>query len=308
MRFPLRVLLVCALWAVFQATAWAQFCPGPQPEVEPNGTPATATWLIQAFGTTSGLFFGAPGAIAPAGDVDVFRILLSGGVRLWVSLDTGGPQAPGATTRDSVLEVLAPDATSVLEQDDDDGTGNGMTNIITSNDASVIAGLRVDVGGTHYIRVRAKTPGSVLSPYVLMVGVTEGVNPEKEPNDTEEMANVPSFIPLVGGLASPGDVDWYLASVPFHGDQPFVIVDGDPERDGTATDVVLDFSKLFPSLPRVDSSTGQGAPSPAAEAAVLPFLSNVRVSGPAAGTYAIAVFYSSPGCTVPVTLQSFEVH
>ncbi len=307
MRVARLALLVAVFWAGVQSAARAQFCPGPQPEIEPNGTPATATLLFQAFGTTSGLFFGAPAAISPAGDVDVFRILLTGGTRLWLSVDTGGTQAPGATTRDSVLEVLAPDGTTVLEQDDDDGTGNGQTNVITSGDASVIAGLHIPVGGMHYIRVTAGTPRGVLAPYVLMVGVTEGVNPETEPNDTEDMANVPAFIPLTGGLAGPGDVDWYLASVPFHGDQPFVIVDGDPERDGTGTDVVLDFSTLFPPLPRVDSSTARGAPPPPAEAAVLPFLSNVRVSGPAAGTYAIAVFYSAPGCTVPVTLQSFEV-
>lgn len=301
-----RSFLWCLLALAFLVApdAGAQ-CPGPQPELEPNNTTATATSLTVP--AIQGSFFGVPGAIQPAGDVDVFRITVAAGTRLWASVDTGGTQQGGANSRDSVLQVLAPDGTTLLEQDDDDGTGNGRTNVITSGNASVIANLPLPTAGTYFVRVSGKTPADVIAPYVLMVALSSGTQPEIEPNDLENTPFQTPFPPVAGTLGAVGDVDWYIATVLDNG-LPFVVVDGDPERDGTTTDVVLTFSQLSPfPMPPVDSSTGRGAPPPGAEGVVLPFIANVRVSGPAAGSYAIAVFYSIEGCGVPVTLHGFEV-
>jgi hypothetical protein len=294
-------LLVLGALAAARSAA-AQSCPGPFPEIEPNGTVGTATPV-----TPAALVVGAPGEIAPAGDVDYFQLAAPAGARLWLSVDTGGPQQPGATSRDSVLQVFAPDGTTLLEEDDDDGTGNGQSTVITSAEASVIAGLPLPTAGTYFVRVSAKSAADVIAPYVLLVGLTTSATAEVEPNDTQGQPNPLSSGAVVGALASPSYVDWYLAGV-LAFDRVFVAVDGDPERDGTSTDVALDF-QIFapPPMPQVDSSTGQGAPPPAAEGVVLPFLSLIRVSGPAAGTYAITAFYTGLPCALPVTLRTFAV-
>ena len=130
-----------------------------------------------------------------------------------------------------------------------------------------------------------------------------------EPNDThaQAAANHLAFDTIAGTLASPSDVDWYIAGV-LAFDRVFVLVDGDPERDGISTEVALDFQAFVPpNMPPVDSSAGQGAPPPAAEGLVLPFLFAIRVSGPAAGTYVIKAFYTGFPCALPVTLRSFAV-
>jgi len=276
---------------------------GPQPEVEPNNTPATATVLVPEDWEL--WFFGVPGAISPAGDVDYFQIPVQAGNRLWLLVDTGGTTLPGATSRDSVLEVLAPDGSTVLEQDDDDGTGNGHGMVISSLDASAIAGLVAPSTGSYFLRVAAKNPTDVIAPYVLMVGMsTTTPGPETEPNDTMGQAQS-AWLSVLGSLSSDTDLDWYDLNLMDAG-VPFVIVDGDPERDGISTDVMIDFEPGWP-MPQVNSSTGSGSPPPPAEALVLPGTPHVCLSGPDAGTYLLFVPYTGDGVPVPVELMSLEV-
>src|SRR5262245_17769302 len=102
---PLAVaaLSALALCLLLPAGAGAQegvpCLASPQPEQEPNGTPATATPLaLGTFGDS--VMARSPGSIGVPGDVDYFVIDAPSGSRLSVLVDTGVlAQLPGATTR-----------------------------------------------------------------------------------------------------------------------------------------------------------------------------------------------------------------
>ena len=299
----LTALCCCALGRQAAAQEGVPCVAPPQPEQEPNNTPPTATPLT-LFGEA--VMNRAPGSISPAGDVDYFRIQAPAGSRLSILVDTGVlPQLPGGNSRDSVVAVLAGDI--LIEVDDDDGTGFGP---VTSGEASSIVG--VQVGGVITISVTAKNAGDVLSPYVLWVGAsTAPFQAEVEPNDWQGTAMLLDVLPVLGSLSGASDVDWYVRG--FLGGGPHAIfVDGDPERDGTSTDVRIDFAPIVPPVPPVNSSIGSGSPPPGSEAVYLGAASFpaqfFRLSGPAAGTYSLRVLYiGGDDCQVPVRLQSFEV-
>lgn len=282
-------------------------CPAPpQPEVEPNGTPATATVLTPGF-------FGldrAPGSIGAPGDVDYFRVSFTSPTRLTVLVDTAVlPQNPGSTTRDSVVQVLAGNGTTILEQDDDDGTGLAFGPVV-SGEASAIVGL--PVSGTVHIRVTAKDPGAVLSPYVLWIAFNSTpFLTEVEPNDTPATAMWLDPPAVMGSLSGASDLDWYRR-VLLGGGPHMILVDGDPERDGTTTDVRIDFEPGATAPPPINSSVGAGSPPPGSEALYMGTYAWLapafRLSGPAAGTYSVSLAYiGGDACNVPVQLQSFEV-
>jgi hypothetical protein len=131
---------------------------------------------------------------------------------------------------------------------------------------------------------------------------------EVEPNDTFPGQQVPYVSPILGSLSSATDVDWYQVDVLDFG-IPFVVVDADPERDGTGTDIALRFDNFqIPVGSIVTDSSGLGSPSnPPAEGFAITDLGAVRVSGTGPGTYLLGVWYSGDGCPVPVELQGFEI-
>lgn len=278
-------------------------CP-PQLEQEPNETAATASPFTPP-DPTYGMFAGIRGAIAAPGDVDWYSFSAPAGARLWLSVDTG---VAAAGDRDSIVAVFGPDGTSLLELDDDDGTGNGRNSTIESLDASVIAGLVLPSAGTYYARVQAANPGASIDRYVLMVAVTSlAPQLEVEPNDTPP--GQPLYAaPVLGSLASAADVDWYMANVLDFG-IPFAVVDADPERDGTTANLVLRFDNLVPLETITTDSSGLGSPgNPAAEGFALNGLGYVQVSGSGPGTYLLGIWYSGEFCPVPVELQRLEIH
>ena len=302
------VAAVLAIGAFLEGPAWA-LPPAPrapctaQLELEPNGTPATATSMALP-DPTFGMFAGIKGAIGVPGDADWYSFGAPAGARLWLAVDTG---VATAGNRDSVVAVFGPDGTTLLEQDDDDGTGNGRDSSIESLDASLVAGLVLPTAGTYYARVQAKSPAETIDGYVLMVAVTSpGPQAEMEPND----APPGQFIfnaPVLGSLSSATDVDWYNVSVLDFG-IPFVVVDADPERDGTTTNVALRFDNLVPVGTIVTDSSGLGSPGdPPAEGFAINGLGYARVSGTGPGTYLLGAWYSGDGCPVPVELQGFEI-
>ena len=136
------------------AAAGPEGDPGPQTtlaaiaESEPNNTSATATLLTFSPAAI------ATAAINPGGDLDFYTFTAPAGSRVWIETDTGGTQNAGGTSRDTVMDLLAADGTTVIETDDDDGTGNGGNGTVEPtglNDRWPHAGPR----SQYFVRVRA---------------------------------------------------------------------------------------------------------------------------------------------------------
>jgi hypothetical protein len=260
--------------------------PGPRPafamaEAEPNNTSGTATSL--AFAPTAIV----TAAITPGADIDFYTFTAPAGSRVWLETDTGGTQNAGATSRDTVVDLLAADGTTVIENDDDDGEGNGGDGTIETGLASMIAGRTLTAGGTYFIRVQAFSATGIINPYRLFVFVSNvGATAEVEANNTAATANVansPSLRSASIGVAA--DEDYYSVSANA-GDTIFFQADGDPERDGTGTDLVVEFRDPADALLlSVDSSTVGDPTDPAAEGA------NYTVA--TSGTYFIKVHHFS---------------
>lgn len=248
-------------------------------ETEPNDTSGTATAIT--FTPTSI----TTAAINPGGDIDFYTFTAPAGSRVWLETDTGGVQNAGATSRDTVVDLLAADGTTVIENDDDDGTGNGGDGTIETGLASLIAGRTLTAGGTYFIRVQAFSATGIVNPYRLFVSLTNvAATPEVEANDTAATANVANSPALrSGSIGVLGDADYYSISANA-GDTIFFPVDADPERDGTGSDLVVEFrSPADAVLLSVDSSISGSLANPAAEGA------NYTVN--ASGTYFIKVFW-----------------
>jgi hypothetical protein len=276
---------------------------GDQEEVEPNNTAPTANALT----LTAPAVTVATGAIT-AGDIDFWSFTAPAGARVWAYVDTGGGQSSPLNDRDSFL-TLFDSAVAVVEEDDDDGTGNGGDSVTESTFASTIAGAPLTAGGTYYLAVEGFGPTSVINPYRLyvIVSTSEGTL-ETEPNNTAATANL-GFVPTTGpgvavrqGSITPaGDVDfWGIAARA--GDVLFISADGNPERDATNTDLVLqlvapDGRELM--VPAADSGLGGSATNPEGES--FSFSVNVtgiyalRVSGfgTSTGTYQLAIARAS---------------
>lgn len=283
------------------------FCPGTDVEQEPNDTPATATALQLDFPSR-----GIGASIGTPGDVDYYSITVGPGRRLWASVDAGLSSGVPPFSRDTLLQVYAAGGAVLLESDDDDGTANGRDYTIESQNASIVAGLSLGAGGTYLLRVSAKSPAAQISPYTLLLGLTNGSQPEFEPNDLPTNA-FPTQGAVDATLSSPSDVDYYDLNLLDAG-YPMVMVDGDPERDGGGTDTVIEWvspsspSPTPPALMVVDSSGALGSPAPPAEGALIQDFQwqRVRITGPAAGTYRVAVLWSGY-CPVPVVLDELDV-
>jgi uncharacterized protein (TIGR03437 family) len=237
------------------------------PEVEPNDTPAQAMQLDLS--TSAAILLGA---VAPIGDRDHFKFTVPAGAKVWAYVDTGGTTNAGATSRNSVLTLIGTDGTTVIEEDDDDGTGNGCDGTQETFLASAIAGRTLTAGGTYYLRVQSGDNG-VINPYTLYVVVTAAApTAEVEPNNTPQQATpaiaAGETIGLRSGMISPaGDVDVYSVAANAN-DILYISNDDDPERDGTGTDTVVEL--LSPSgnvLLLIDNSDDLGFPAPPAEAA-----------------------------------------
>lgn len=262
------------------ACSGASPIPTVSPETEPNNTSGTANVLNLS--APCGI---VSAAINPGGDLDFFTFTgAPAGSRIWIETDTGGTQNGGATSRDTVIDLLAADGTTVIENDDDDGTGNGGDGTIETGLASMIGGRTLTAGGTYFIRVRAFSATGIVNPYRLFVRLTNvAATPEVEANNTAATANVGGL--NSGAIGVAGDVDYY--SVPaVTGNVVYFNVDADPERDGTGTDLVVEFRD--PSdvlLLSVDSSITGSLANPAAEGA------NFTIT--TSGTYFIKVRHFS---------------
>jgi hypothetical protein len=278
-------------------------------ETEPNDTSGTATALTF---TPTAI---TTAAINPGGDIDFYTFTAPAGSRIWIETDTGGVQNAGATSRDTVMDLLAADGTTVIENDDDDGTGNGGDGTIETGLASIIAGQTLTTGGTYFIRVQAFSVTGIVNPYRLFVSLTNvAATPEVEANNTAATANVansPAFRSASIGVAA--DEDYYSVSANA-GDTIFFPVDADPERDGTGTDLVVEFrSPADAILLSVDSSITGSLANPAGEganytvnAAGTYFVKVRHFSATGTGTYNIHIVNTS-AVTSPLIISEFRV-
>jgi hypothetical protein len=277
-------------------------------ESEPNNTAATADALnLNANGCRV-----ATGAIT-AGDIDYWSFTAPAGSRVWAYVDTGGGQSAPTNDRDSFLTLFNTDGTTIIEEDDDDGSGNGGDSVTESGFSSDIAGRTLAAAGTYFLAVEGFGPTSVINPYRLFVVVSTGAgSAEVEPNNTAATANPGltsgNVVVKTGSITPAGDVDFFTV-VANAGDVFYISGDGNPERDATNTDLILDITHPDGRTlmqPPVDSGLGGSATNPEGEAFsfAVPvsgtYAVSIRGFGTSTGTYGLLIARCSPLAICPV--------
>jgi hypothetical protein len=258
-------------------------------EAEPNDNLINAAPLDLLTG-----FVRTTAAIAPATDRDYYTFVAPPGSKVWLTVDTGGTQQPGGNSRNSILALFGADGTTAIEQDDNDGSGNGCDGTSESGEASAIAGRTLLAGGNYYVRVSSSGGSGIINPYTLFAMLTTTTpTPETESNNTSATATpivtVGSAVGVrSGSIGTPGDVDFYSVAA-VAGNTLHISADADPERDGIGTDLRVDLLGTNGStvLFSANSSTVGSPADPAAEA----FCYVV----PTAGTYFVRVQHAGTG-------------
>lgn len=195
-------------------------------EVEPNDVVGLATALVP--GAQNG------GQIAGAADVDYFSIAATGGSKLYAFCDNGNVLLSGIDTE---LRVFAPNGTTLLELDDDDGEG-AMSPIPTlfqrsSAFSAAVAGVPLSTTGTYYIQARNDGSTNTIARYALHYGIEPAgrlPTPECEPNNSLLSADASGKEYYSGVISGAGDIDQYTFAA-VAGQRVFIALDGDPERD-----------------------------------------------------------------------------
>ncbi len=185
-------------------------------EVEPNGTPGTASPL-------GGSNVVVRANIVPNGDVDWYSFSANAGDRVYAALMTSF--SANAST-DSQLRLFQPDGITLIEFDDDDGSLGGLS--------SSIAGAIIPSAGTYLFQVNHFSATNQLRPYELHFRLQSGSpTPEVEANDTPATANPLPANGWVSGARNPAaatEQDWYSFTAAA-GDTVFLSLNLDPERD-----------------------------------------------------------------------------
>ena len=273
--------------------------PGVTAEVEPNDTPAAAQTLNLSLQNVTIV----SGAVTPSGDDDVFKFSAPANSRVSVLVDTGGTLVSGF--RDSIVAVLGTNGTTVLEEDDDDGVGNGGDGTQESGLASTIAGLPLTAAGDYYIRVRSWDDTEIVNPYKLFVIVTT-VTPTAEVEANNDAASANAIVTTAstvgvrsGSIGTAGDVDFYSVQATA-GNVLFISADGNPERDASNSDLVVQLRDTNGTtvLFSADSNFGGTATNPSSE--------SFNYTIPATGTYYVSVrlFSSSATGTYNLTVAA----
>lgn len=189
-------------------------------EVEPNGTPATATPIGNNVKVKAGYIY-------PNGDIDYYSFTANAGDRVYIGTITS---FSAGNSTDSQLTLLDSDGTTVLETDNDNGTFAALS-------SSIAGRAIIPATGTYYIRMNDFTAGTTSErPYDLYLQVQSAApTAEVEPNDTAGTANVLPASGHVSGARDPAvgtEQDWYSLTVNA-GDTIVASLDLDPERDLT---------------------------------------------------------------------------
>ena len=202
-------------------------------ELEPNNTPVSATLMPD-----NGLI---EGTIYPAADVDFFAFHANAGDHIYAATMTSF----SASSNDTLLELRAPDGTTILESDNDDGSFSAL--------ASSIAGTTILTTGIHYFRVSGTATGLVL-PYRLYLQIQQG-SPVAEIEPNNAIAQPLPANGWVSGVVSPvTDTDFFALDLNA-GDSVFLSVDGDPERNGVTWNPRLGFGLFNGNILVVDDGS-----------------------------------------------------
>jgi subtilisin-like proprotein convertase family protein len=257
------------------------------PEVEPNGTPATAT----ALGGTDVV---ARGDLFPNGDVDHWSFAGGAGDRVYVALQTSWS---ASANTDSQLTLLGTDGVTVVEFDDDDGSAGALS--------STVAGATLPASGTYTLKVNHFSTTGQLRPYFLHLRVRSGSpTAEVEPNDTSATAQALPPSGWVRGTRSPASAseqDWFSFQAG-PGDTVFLSLDLDPERDGVQWNGRLGlglFGDAGNQVLTVDDATAGSASNPLSEA--------LFVTVKSAGTYYAYVDAASSSVGGPTATYHLSV-
>jgi hypothetical protein len=149
--------------------------------------------------STQAQFTGAAveGEIAPAGDVDWYRMRVEQGHRYSITLDAVA-DADGASL-DPMLAVYDAEGEQLAFNDDSGGTLNSALSFVPPRSGEV------------FVEARAFADAST-GRYVL-AGTASVIPPDDVGNDASTRARVAPGRPVTGNLEYEGDVDWYRLSV-----------------------------------------------------------------------------------------------
>ncbi len=216
------------------------------PEIEGNGTAATATPIAGTAATREGNIF-------PAADVDFWSFSGQAGDRVYAAVMTS---LTSSTSVDSVLDLIDTDGTTVIETDADDGVFGATS--------SSIAGRTLPAAGTYYLRVRNASATNQMTPYRLFFQRRSGTpTPETEPNDVTAQA-LPAGGWISGDTSSATDVDFFTINLNA-GDTVFLSLDLDPERDTVEWNGQIGIAG-FGTPPLILPANDAGAATPDSEA------------------------------------------
>ncbi len=240
-------------------------------EVEPNGTSATATPIPGASNVVQGNVF-------PNADVDFFSFTGAAGDRVYAAVMTS---FTASASVDSFLDLIAPDGTTVIEGDNDDGS--------LGSTSSTIAGRTLSASGTHFLRVRHNLATAQIRPYRLYLQVRTGApTPETESNDTFPGQAMPAGGWVSGSTSATTDLDFFAISLAA-GDTVFISLDLDPERDAVEWNAQTGLG-AFGTPPLILVVNDAGTATPDSEA----YFMTVK----AAGTYGVFVGVPTGGATI----------
>jgi cysteine-rich repeat protein len=190
-------------------------------------------------------------SIQPSAEVDFFSFPGAPGKRVYVAAVT----AFSSSGPDSLLDILAPDGTTVIETDNDNGSLPGAS--------SSIAGAVLTQAGTHFVRMRSGSNGNI-RPYDLHIKTQTGAPvPEIEPNDLPAFAqSLPASGWVAGDITAASDLDLYKIALSA-GDTVYASLDLDPDRGGSDLAGVLSAGPFGGSFLQVDDPGGTGPDSEA---------------------------------------------
>lgn len=189
-----------------------------------NETPATAQLLYNRGGKVTGNIdrLTSTTAVPPTTrDIDFYSIQVAAGDRLFAAVNTSA-----SLSGNSLLTVYDADGTTVLEEDNDDGS-LGAT-------SSSIAGLTFVTGGVKYLRVVENAGTGQIRPYDLFYRIVSGapVAADVEPNNTNATASAfPASYFASGTIESATDTADFFNITLNAGDTIFLSLDANPERD-----------------------------------------------------------------------------